>query len=164
MKAKHKFCAVAVILLLGTLVCSAQTGDYLYSGSEQTITLGPGLYDITAYGAQGGASGGLGAEMEAQFSFAAAVNLTVLIGGTGTFAGETGGGGGDGGGGGGFSGNGSGGITYSAGGQGYGGSGFLAGGAGGYGWSGTNFYGYPAITAATVVMEEAEEGAFGPSA
>ncbi len=45
---------VGVTLLLGVLTSSAQIGDYLYSGSEQAIRLSPGLYDITAYGAQGG--------------------------------------------------------------------------------------------------------------
>jgi hypothetical protein len=49
-----KFFIPAVTLLSGVLAGSAQTGDYLYSGTEQTITLGPGSYDITAYGAQGG--------------------------------------------------------------------------------------------------------------
>lgn len=84
---------------------SAQTGDYLYTGSEQTITLNPGLYDITAYGAQGGSGGvgvgGLGAEMEGQFSFATAVNLTILAGGSGGSGTSGGGGGGYGGAGGG---------------------------------------------------------------
>jgi len=31
----------------------AQTNKYLYSGSEVTVTLNPGIYTITAYGAQG---------------------------------------------------------------------------------------------------------------
>ena len=48
--------AVALVLLVGALAGSAQTGIYLYTGSESTITLNPGLYDITAYGAQGGGS------------------------------------------------------------------------------------------------------------
>jgi Glycine rich protein len=80
---------VVVILLSGTLVCSAQTGDYLYSDSEQTITLNPGYYNITAYGAQGGSSsyfgsvGGLGAEMSGEFNFSASTTLTLLVGGAG---------------------------------------------------------------------------------
>lgn len=49
--------AVAVILQFGVLISSAQTGDFLYSGSEQTINLNSGLYDITAYGAAGGNGG-----------------------------------------------------------------------------------------------------------
>src|SRR5208283_431618 len=82
-------CAVAVVLQFGVLAGSAQTGIYLFSGSETTITLNPGLYDITAYGAQGGYStanaiaGGLGAEMEGQFDFAGVTTLTILVGGAG---------------------------------------------------------------------------------
>ena len=47
---------VAVALLLEVLACSAQTGAYLFTGSETNITLGPGTYNIIAYGAQGGGS------------------------------------------------------------------------------------------------------------
>jgi hypothetical protein len=100
MKTKDKFfivpryhpfstlCMVVVFLLFGVLACSAQTGDYLFSGIEQTITLNPGTYDITAYGAQGGGgyyfnSGGPGAEVEGEFDFATTVNLTLLVGGAG---------------------------------------------------------------------------------
>ena len=61
--------AVATVLQFGALAGYAQTGQYLFTGSETTITLNAGIYDITAYGAQGGADyqsgGGLGAEMEA---------------------------------------------------------------------------------------------------
>jgi hypothetical protein len=72
----HSFgvvCAAATVLQFGVLAGSAQTGDYLYSGSETTITLNPGFYDITAYGAWGGSgsgsgTGGLGAEMAAGFN------------------------------------------------------------------------------------------------
>lgn len=83
-------------LLFGGLAGFAQTGQYLFTGSLTNITLGPGNYDIAAYGAQGGGfynyypgGGSLGAEMKARFSFATAVNLTLLVGGAG------GGGGGD---------------------------------------------------------------------
>jgi hypothetical protein len=102
----HSFstvCMVAVTLQFGVLAGSAQTGDYLYSGSEQIITLDPGLYDITAYGAAGGGdisyffNGSFGAEMSAQFNFASAVTLTLLVGGAGGDAGDGGGGGGGGG-------------------------------------------------------------------
>lgn len=109
MKAKQKFniickchpfstmCAVVVILLFGVFTGSAQTGDYLYSGVEQTITLNPGVYDITAYGALGGVgntySGGLGAEMDGEFNFSAFMTLTLLVGGSGV-SGYGGGGGG----------------------------------------------------------------------
>src|SRR5215469_15070501 len=80
-------CGGAVILLFGMLSSSAQTGDYLFSGSELTITLNPGTYDITTFGAQGGSAvfgaGGLGAEMGAEFSFGTIVNLTIFVGGSG---------------------------------------------------------------------------------
>jgi hypothetical protein len=145
---------VAVILVLGVLAGYAQTGIYLYTGSETTITLTPGTYDITAYGAYGGNAngypGGGGAEMEGQFNFATAVNLTLLVGGAGgggPYPGSGGGGGGGsfvvngakplvvaGGGGGapGGGGYGSGGVTQSSG-TGGGGSG---GGTGGFGSGG----------------------------
>jgi hypothetical protein len=75
----------AVLPLLAVLVAfllpraaSAQT--FVTTGSLQPVTLGPGIYDITAFGAQGGDEGGgfgggLGAEMEAQFDFTAPVTL-----------------------------------------------------------------------------------------
>jgi hypothetical protein len=55
-------------------ICSCHlTNQYLFTGSETNITLCPGLYDITACGAQGGNSsecnGGLGAIMQGQFYF-----------------------------------------------------------------------------------------------
>ena len=62
---------IAVILQLGVIASSAQTGIYLFTGAETIITLNPGVYDITAYGAQGGSGsalvlgfnyGGLGAD------------------------------------------------------------------------------------------------------
>src|ERR1700677_1862046 len=58
MKSKNALCgiSIAVALLLGVPAGSAQTNIYLFSGSETNITLSPGLYDITAYGAQGGAA------------------------------------------------------------------------------------------------------------
>src|SRR5215469_189811 len=87
-------CMVAVTLLFGALASSAQIGDYLYS---TTISLNPGFYDITAYGAQGGAGAGthagLGAEMEGQFDFTTPTTLTLLVGGVGA-GGNAGGGGG----------------------------------------------------------------------
>src|SRR5271168_1532917 len=90
--------AVAVVLQFGVLASSAQTGQYLFSGSEATITLNPGTYDITAYGAQGGSAqggnGGLGAEMEAQFDFSGVTTLTLLVGSGGSGGGAYGGGGG----------------------------------------------------------------------
>ncbi|HEY2016830.1 MAG TPA: glycine-rich protein [Bryobacteraceae bacterium] len=48
----------------------------------------PGTYDITGWGAQGGIGqngslGGLGAEMEGQFTFSIPTTLTLLVGGAG---------------------------------------------------------------------------------
>jgi len=86
-----KACAVVATLSFGVLASSAQTGDYLYSGTLQTITLNPGTYYISAYGAQGGgslgyAAGGLGAEMVGEFSFSGLTTLTLLVGGAGVTA------------------------------------------------------------------------------
>jgi PEP-CTERM motif len=84
-----KACMAAVILLFSVLAGSAQTGRYVYTGAERTINLGPGIYDITAYGAQGGndnyagETGGLGAEMEGEFSFTSVTTLILLVGGVG---------------------------------------------------------------------------------
>jgi hypothetical protein len=84
--------AFAVDLQLGVLVGSAQTTEYTSTGSETNVTLNPGNFIITAYGADGGpafnypsfpiviASGGLGAEMSAEFSFSAPTALTLLVG------------------------------------------------------------------------------------
>src|SRR5580692_6455460 len=62
---------VAVVLQLGMQAGSAQTNIYLFSGAETNITLPPGTYIITAYGAPGGGDGrvGLGAEMSGEFNF-----------------------------------------------------------------------------------------------
>src|ERR1039457_3104880 len=91
---------IAVVLQFGVLAGSAQS--YLFTGSETTITLNPGTYDITAFGAAGGNgggySGGLGAEMEGQFNFTTATTLTILVGGSGADAGPFVAGGGGGGG------------------------------------------------------------------
>ena len=75
-----------------------QTNIYLFTGSETNITLPPGIYIITAYGAKGGigvnsTSGGLGGEVEAQFNFPTFTSLSLLVGGNGG-NGECGGGGG----------------------------------------------------------------------
>ena len=102
----HSFSVIstaATVLSIGLLTGPAQTSDYLYSGSEESITLDPGIYYITAYGAQGGSCyqnvGGQGAEMEGEFSFATEMTLTVLIGGAGgNGSGQFGPGGGGGGG------------------------------------------------------------------
>jgi hypothetical protein len=84
----------------------AQTN--LFSGSKANITLSPGFYEITAYGAHGayGGSGqygaisfgGPGAEMSAEFYFSVPTTLTLLVGGGGLagvgYPGSGGGGGG----------------------------------------------------------------------
>ncbi len=101
MKSKNVLCglAIAVVLQLGMLPGSAQTNIYLFSGSETNITLPPGTYIITAYGAPGGHAGpdgGGGAEMSAEFNFSTSTNLTLLVGrggGANTYGGFGGGGG-----------------------------------------------------------------------
>jgi hypothetical protein len=90
MKSKNALCGlcIAVVLHFGVLAGSAQTNIYLYTGSETNITLNPGTYIITAYGAAGGFGydggfGGLGAEMSAAFKFSASTTLTLLVAGGG---------------------------------------------------------------------------------
>jgi hypothetical protein len=97
MKSKNALCglSMAVVLHFGVLAGSAQTNIYLYTGtngytgSKTNITLAPGTYIITAYGAAGGWAyddsgdyglGGLGAEMSAEFNFSAPTTLTLLVG------------------------------------------------------------------------------------
>jgi len=86
MKTKTIHCGVAigVILQLGVLAASAQTTEYGPAGSETNVTLNPGTYIITAYGAAGGPAhnplGGLGAEMSAEFNFSSPTYLTLLVG------------------------------------------------------------------------------------
>src|ERR1039458_7158724 len=111
MKTENALCglAIAVVLQMGMLAGSAQTNIYLFSGSKTNITLPPGTYIITAYGAPGGGSVnltnrnrslkfGLGAEMSGEFNFSASTTLTLLVGGGGgdtygTGVGDGGGGG-----------------------------------------------------------------------
>jgi hypothetical protein len=109
MKSKTLLCglSIAAVLQLGVLAGSARADTYLYSGSETNVTLSPGTYIITAYGAQGGGYenaliGGVGAEMSAEFSFLAPTSLTLLVGGPGDLAATTANGNGGGGGGGSF--------------------------------------------------------------
>src|SRR5262245_66439299 len=92
---------MAVVLQFGMMAGSAQI--YLFTGSQTSITLNPGTYYITAYGAQGGTTtsgsgGGLGAEMEGEFNFTTMTTLTLLVGGRGGYGGGGGNGGGGGGG------------------------------------------------------------------
>src|SRR5450755_1542089 len=102
MKTKNALCglAIAVVLQLGVLAGSAQTNIYLFSGSLTNITLPPGTYIITAYGAPGGISygaGGSGAKMSAEFNFSISTTLTLLVGSGGGGGNGQGGGGGGGG-------------------------------------------------------------------
>ena len=90
MKSKNALCGLAIVLALhfGVLAGSAQTNKYLFTGSETNITLNPGAYIISAYGAPGGGPGpksygGLGAEMSAEFTFSKSTALTFLVGGAG---------------------------------------------------------------------------------
>src|ERR1700690_1000718 len=77
----------ALLTLLFPRIAPAQTTIFNYTGTKTTITLNPGFYYITAYGAQGGGcyqnGGGLGAEMEGEFDFTTATTLTPLAGGVG---------------------------------------------------------------------------------
>jgi hypothetical protein len=115
--------SLAVVLQLSVLAGSAQTNIYLFSGSETNITLNPGTYIITAYGAPGGGDGrvGLGAEMSGEFNFSTFTNLTLLVGGGGSYPYASGSGGG--GGGGSFVVNGSTALVVAGGGGGNGGGG-----------------------------------------
>jgi hypothetical protein len=73
----------------GNVAWDPNQHHYFFSGSRTNITLNPGTYIITAYGAPGGRDpvaseyGGLGAEMSAEFDFSTATNLTLLVGGGG---------------------------------------------------------------------------------
>jgi hypothetical protein len=77
-----------------------QTGtQFNYSGSIVSYTVQTtGIYDIVAFGAQGGqtglAIGGLGAEMGGEMSLTAGDNLEILAGGAGQNGGSASGGGG----------------------------------------------------------------------
>jgi hypothetical protein len=97
MKSKTIFCGVAIaaILQVGVHAASAQSTEYLATGSETNVTLNPGTYIITAYGASGGPAikldhfvfGGLGAEMSAEFNFSSPTDFTLLVGGPGSLGG-----------------------------------------------------------------------------
>ena len=71
-----------------------------YTGGLQTYTVSSsGVYDIVAYGAQGGTSGagtagGLGGESGGDVTLTSGTTLTVLVGGQGSTGGPGGGGGG----------------------------------------------------------------------
>ncbi|MGD0253266.1 MAG: glycine-rich protein [Verrucomicrobiota bacterium] len=99
----HLLAAMASTVVLQFGVLPGFSQSYLFTGAETTITLNPGTYDITAFGAQGGSGNvwpfsgggpGLGAEMEAEFNITTATTLTLLVGGAGSNNGAGGGGGG----------------------------------------------------------------------
>ena len=77
-------------------------GSYSYSGGAVTYTVKTtGVYDITAYGAQGGSAlgsgpgnGGKGAEIAGDFTLQAGTVLRIVVGGQGTYGGFSSGGGG----------------------------------------------------------------------
>jgi len=64
-------------------------GTYSYTGGAVTYTVKTtGVYDITAYGAQGGsgdAFGGKGAEIGGDFTLQAGTVLRIVVGGQGTY-------------------------------------------------------------------------------
>jgi PEP-CTERM motif len=142
----------ALVLAAWDQVAQAQSTNFTYTGGFQTWTVpATGLYNITAFGAQGGhapsGSGGFGAEIGGDFSLTSGQVLSIAVGGRGGDSGSIFGGGGGGGsfvtlsgnalviaGGGGGSGRlvgGSGGDGYGGGG---GGGGFLGNGGGGFGF------------------------------
>jgi hypothetical protein len=71
-------------------------GSYTYTGGAVTYTVKTtGVYDITAYGAQGGSSiGGKGAEIGGDFSLQAGAVLKIIVGGQGAYGNGCSGGGG----------------------------------------------------------------------
>src|SRR5271165_4922085 len=93
--------AVCLLGMSPDLSAYAGTWAFYYTGAEQTQTfLAPttGVYDITAYGAEGGGIyGGLGAEIGGAVTLSAGTTLTILVGGGGADGGGILGGGGGGG-------------------------------------------------------------------
>jgi DNA-binding beta-propeller fold protein YncE len=86
----------------GAVAWDPNHNHYLFSGSKTNITLNPGTYIITAYGAPGGGvdgegivgPGSYGVEMSAEFNFSTSTSLTLLVGGGGGTLVANGGGGG----------------------------------------------------------------------
>jgi len=100
--AKKLFGAVLSVLFSVLNVTEAMAHTYTYTGRETNITVSPGTYEITAFGAQGGnlvvgngagdVAGGLGAEIGGQFTFTNPTSLTILVGSHGGTNGTGGGG------------------------------------------------------------------------
>ncbi len=91
---------IALLIGLGAPAAQALPVTFAYSGAEVTWTVPTtGLYDIVAFGAQGGGfnsvlPGGLGAEIGGDVALTAGTTLTILVGGKGGTGAEPGGGGG----------------------------------------------------------------------
>ena len=81
--------AIVAVLALAALGQTATAASFTYTGSLKTWTVQTsGLYDITAYGAQGGdgggfsnSVGGLGAKIGGDISLTAGETLNILVGG-----------------------------------------------------------------------------------
>jgi hypothetical protein len=89
----------ALVLAAWVPVAQGQSTNFNNTGGFQTWTVpATGLYNITAFGAQGGfgdvGGGGLGAEIGGEFSLSSGQVLTIAVGGAGTGGGFGGGGGG----------------------------------------------------------------------
>lgn len=88
------FRKAAALALLAGLAGTARAGTYNYTGSLQTDTITQsGLYQITGYGAAGGASagagGGLGAGAGGEIMLTAGTTLDIVVGGAGGFVSGT---------------------------------------------------------------------------
>jgi hypothetical protein len=101
MKLPLMLSASLIALCAACSAAKAGVTDFAYTGGFQSFTApSTGLYDILAYGAQGGAStqgasGGLGAEIGGNFMLSAHETLRIAVGGAG-YSGPTSGGGGGG--------------------------------------------------------------------
>ncbi len=87
---------VCAAFALVAIPMRADTITYSYTGGAQSFAATTaGVYDILAYGAQGGGSGGgLGAQIGGDFTLIAGEVLTIDVGGAGGYDGVAGGGGG----------------------------------------------------------------------
>ncbi len=88
----------AMLLAITATAASAAPVTFSYTGGFQSYTASTtGLYNILAFGAQGGSGsggfGGGGADIGADFTLTAGEVLRIAVGGTGS-GGDTGGGGG----------------------------------------------------------------------
>src|SRR5271166_4611287 len=90
--------AVCLLGLSLDLSARAATWAFNYTGAEETfVAPTTGVYDIAAYGAEGGGiHGGLGAEIGGAVTLSAGASLTMLVGGSGADGGGIYGGGGGG--------------------------------------------------------------------